>query len=1121
MRFAPILGLARFELRLTRRLARYWIFLSVAALVGVGSYLGYALLHRFLSAYSASAGTLNPRYLVALFGPLYIFVFLVGLVFLGLDVRSRDLSERVWEVLDSRPLTNLELLVGRFLGLLAAAWIPVLVISAGLACLGLALGEPVEPASLVQFAVLMALPAFAFTLGLVFLVTLAVRRRAVSAVLVLGLLGLLFYASQKITVLWSPAVNLAGGFALGVPSDILRWGADPAGYVQRLGVLLVGVALVLVAAAIHPRPAAGSRRGPALAGGAVLVLAMTMVLLQAFQWHGEVARKRHWRTVHARVAEHPAPDLEAVAGTVRVSPGDRLELELELTFRAPPDEELERATFSLNPGYTIDELLEETGMALEHTFEDGLLVVELPEALPPEQSAHIRLTAHGVPDPRFAYLDAAEDMLTLPSDEAELVLLGFRPLVFRADYVALLDGVRWLPAAGPEVARHDPRRRAPDFYRLELTAELPDGWHPAAPGRRRDEGASDGRRRFRFAPPAPVSETTLVAAPFERRAASVQGVELELLLDPQHTRNLDLFTPAGEEILGWIEGRLSEAEELGLPYPYGGLTLVEVPNALRGYGGTWRMDTTLAPPGLLLMRESSFPTAYFEGVVESLDEPGERVAARQLLVRFFSNDFHGGNLLTGATRNLFAHLTGATGPEAIALDDLFASLVDQLVVGQRGYFSAHIFLGGLGDATVEAMTSWARAPRDERDFDSAMVQAMTSRPEVWESALQVPLAELDPEQSPGRALDVLALKGGELARALRDSLGRTVTGDLLAGLRRAHRGEAFTVEDVLERGEALGVDLGTLLGDWLYQIDLPGFRVLDAELIRLPDDEGDPRYQTRVTLYNGEPVAGLARLDLRLGEAGEEQAHRTTEPIRVPGREAREVGVVTRRPPNRVEVDPYLSRNREPFTIALPTVDEERIAEVEPLEGVRSVEVRLDESAVVVDDLDPGFSIEVPEAGGLALRLGGGTSTGPTDEGLPRFALGTPPASWGRMVAAEAWGRYRHTTAIVRAGEGDQVARFEARLPHRGRWRLELHVPPSGALPLPLDYGTWSLRHEQAGESTEVSFDAAEAEAGWSPVDTLELDGGPVTVTLTNRTTGQVVLADAVRWIDLTPKAER
>ena len=84
---------------------------------------------------------------------------------------------------------------------------------------------------------------------------------------------------------------------------------------------------------------------------------------------------------------------------------------------------------------------------------------------------------------------------------------------------------------------------------------------------------------------------------------------LEVLLHRKHGRNLELFEEAGAEIKGWVKERLLDAEQLGLPYPYDAMTLVEVPNPLRSYGGGWQMDTVQAPPGMLMLKETGYPTA--------------------------------------------------------------------------------------------------------------------------------------------------------------------------------------------------------------------------------------------------------------------------------------------------------------------------------------------------------------------------------------------------------------------------------------------------------------------------------------------------------------------------------
>lgn len=120
------------ERRHTKRMLRYWVFLALAYLIGVGGFVYYSTLRALFSSITASAGLIGARYLVAVLGLYYLTGFVLAVVFLGFDVRARDVREGIVEVLDSRPLTNLELVAGRFVGLFLSSWIPVVVLAMGL-----------------------------------------------------------------------------------------------------------------------------------------------------------------------------------------------------------------------------------------------------------------------------------------------------------------------------------------------------------------------------------------------------------------------------------------------------------------------------------------------------------------------------------------------------------------------------------------------------------------------------------------------------------------------------------------------------------------------------------------------------------------------------------------------------------------------------------------------------------------------------------------------------------------------------------------------------------------------------------------------------------------------------
>ena len=46
------------------------------------------------------------------------------MIFLAFDVRSRDLRDRIQEAIDTRPLSNFDLLLGRLLGVVLLLAIP-------------------------------------------------------------------------------------------------------------------------------------------------------------------------------------------------------------------------------------------------------------------------------------------------------------------------------------------------------------------------------------------------------------------------------------------------------------------------------------------------------------------------------------------------------------------------------------------------------------------------------------------------------------------------------------------------------------------------------------------------------------------------------------------------------------------------------------------------------------------------------------------------------------------------------------------------------------------------------------------------------------------------------------
>jgi hypothetical protein len=1135
--FSNVWAVASVERRHTRRLARYWVFLAVAYLAGIGGYVYYSVLHAFFSSLSATVGVIGPRYLVGAIGLNYLAGFVLGIVFLGFDVRARDLREGIAEVLDARPLTNFELVTGRFVALFLSAWIPIVVLAVliqGLGwllpLLGSPVGSTVEPLSLVNFAVFMAVPGLAFAIGLVFVITLLVRHRLIAALVAIAAIVGLFWALFSVPATLGSYFDFFGMGHAASPSDFVPTIGAPAGWLHRAGVLVLAFGLVGIAAAIHPRLDAHKSWAPFGASAALVVAGFAAVASVVQMRVVEAARTEQWRVAHeARVAE-PVVDLVSIDGTFSIDPGRNLAADLVVELQAPPDQTLSRVLLTLNPGLRVEAASAADGTALRTEHADGLLDISLNHALAPGERASLRLRYGGLPNTTFGYLDGTLNLETATAGEAQVALLGHVRGIFDRRYVALMPGVRWLPAAGADVGRDDPRTRRTDYFKVALDVELPSAWLAAGPSKRQLVRSEGGRTTFRFAPQPAVPEVALLAGELESFATEIDGITFEVLVHPDHDRNFEVLAEARAEIEQWIAERLELARDAGLDYPFDAFTAVEVPNTLRSYEGGWRADTALAPPAMMLLRETSFPTARFDFDASAVfgnrnydQEGGKPRIDRDRVLGFFSNDLSGGNILAGAARSFFVHRTSATGPEAIALDFLLEDLSTLLVSGQRSYFSAHLF-NDLNQAVVNVMTNLQGAS----GISDAAIRGRTARADVWNTALETPLAALDPHADPQRAIDTLTLKGGELAEVIRDRLGPNGIGQVLAQIVERHSGGSFSLSDFVAASDSVSAGTGPLIEDWIGGTALPGFIVRSVEQYRLPDDEnGASRYQLLVRLANEEPVVGFARISwavLGRGNGGVVFANpgqnpgsavgnasavvSRSEPIRFEGNSAVEFGVVLSVPATNVRVLPYLSLNRDDFVAAELRPGEPPRRAVEPFDGYR--EIAFDsgrDDRIVADDLDEGFEI-VNDTAGEDLRLGGQSATDQElDQGLP-IATSPLPNSWSRRAGPAAWGRYRHTFASIRAGQGTTRAVMPVVIPAPGVWELEIHLPVFNIQ----SHRLWSLEIVSADGRESVEYNAATASAGWNLVGEYRLPAGEVRVELSDRAESGSIVADAIGW---------
>lgn len=1130
--FSNVLTIAQTEKRLTRRLKRYWFFVLLSYLAGLGIFIYYSVIHAFFSSFSATLGSINPHYLLSVFGLIFQVIFTIGIIFIGFDIRARDVRERIVEVLDCRPVSNLELIVGRFFALFQMAWFPIVIfcvllqlIGWLLPLLGAPIGNTVELNSLLSFAILISIPSIFFSIAMVFLVTLLVKNRVLAVILSLGVLGGLLAGILNLPSTYYPYFdNFGTTIAAPFPTDMITTFARPEGWPQRIGFLVISLAFLGFAAAIHPRLDDSNRKRTAIISSAILTSGLALLVASSL-WFSSLLTNQDWLDAHDAAENAAVPDIVRMQASLVIDPGKTMTTQLQLEISAYTGSSLDTALFSLNPGFSLGEVTDSNGQPLNYSHENGLLEIDLPAPLVANQTTVINLSYAGKPHPRYAYIDSRLKM-ERASDYNARGLQGTEAGFFDKQFVALMPGNYWLPLAGNDFNRDDTRQLPRDFFNLDLEVDIPGDWLAAGPGLREELSSQNpGRKKFRFTPEPQLSEVALVASQFTSFSTDIGGIHFEMLMYPQHTRNFEVLAPMQEEIESWVENRLTLARDAGLIYPFDAFTLVEVPNGLRVYKGGWRMDTALAPPGMMLMSESGFPTSRFDFSVQpntnntasgttgnqglSVNGDSFQNVSFDRLLTFFASDLSGGNIFMGMSRSFFTHHTSATGDEAIALNFILDMLATLVISDERYYFSMYNDINSTVTNLIETIVQGGAAGQSitQRTINNASADV-----EVWNSALNSSLANIDTEQDPEQTINLLTLKGGELAQAIYDTLGASTAGEFLARILQEHRGGSFQLADVVNTLALYDEGLSVLFEETINSTELPGFVVDDADLYRLSDgDSGEQRYQLLVALRNDEPVSGFTRISWMIEEDGDTQEFYSSAPIRIEGQSAIEYGIVLSVPPVNVLITPYLSLNRSQFLARLFNNGEaSTVRNVEAFEGVRPIPWNDQSERIIADDLDLSFYV-IDDNGQSTPDRVAAEGEALLDQGILAFQ-GNAPNNWTRVNSASSFGKYRHTFVTVMAGEGDKKAILTSDIPQSGLWDLEIHIPGAAAFRANNMKGIWSMDIITSSGRETIAFDNRAAISGWNLVGAFELSAGEVQVEINNQTDGITVVVDAIAW---------
>lgn len=1086
------------------------------------------------TAYSPSYSLTEPKYLLSNVDALVFLAFQLVAVLLTYDIREFHRRNRIQLALESRQLTNLEYLTGSVLGvafLLYSTIFCSVALIVGIGAIGYFSNAPwgdfLDPTSVFNLLVVDALPSVFLWSSIALALTCILRSSLVAALVSVFLLTTFYVLSLLVPFSWLDVVTPSSNFTAYL-SDLVPNFAT----VETIGIraitLLGALGLLAFAAFVLDRRDArmGLLNLPFGLGLASLsVVGFVFLSHQLVHAHYQPVE---WSKIHANYDKNVTLDIDEIHGSVKIDPGYLLELDLNYAFRVTHDDKITQLTFTLNPGIVVSQVVL-NGRVVDHEFMNGLLTVLAHAPLRRDVLQTMRIRAQGIPDPKFAYLDSPTDYFNdraIPRRAAQL--FGKDGSIFTSKYVALMPGMYWYPVPESQSLGRS-LRSGVDFFHTNIDISVANpNWLLVGTDIVR---VQDDATKYKLQPTIPLSELAVFGTKFVKHSITIADIKFNLYLHEKHLKNVSKFNMDDERVREEIEEIILPFEEAGLGYPFEELSFVEVPNRLRTLSGGFKPESVQVLPGMVLMKERGFPLAHFDTRIKRIerweDDP-ENMERRKYwaLVDYFGDAVGTDNVWTNFAKIFWTHSTSAAGKDATVLNDLMLNVISRLSPAPDLWFSpyatyqisdfTHVFLPAvewvIDEGSGGELVNWARS----------LSQEYLRRHSVWEAMETKSLLNLPTSDSHQSDFEFMLAKNRLIARVLVQSNERDAIFSWLSNLRNRFEGKSYTRNELIEHAKSAELEIHPYLDVWLSDAELPGYLVSDLAHRRLSDaEDGTTRYETSFFVYNPRNTTGV----FWTAYPDQYDSDWPRSPVVVvKGNSTVRINIVTSYGINYVHVFPNLSLNRGEFGIrsAQSVIWEDLKEEGEPRPSFEVVDWRPPELGIVVDDLDPGFSVEQPAAFTSASSIGPlGWFRIPRlqaddDNGLPsrrNYAYRTRNGVWGRISDDRSYGHFRRTATVTRFSPEIHPVTFSTKLPDTTRWKLEYFVNTTWFRRSSRD-GIYHLEieHAEATETRPLSFE--DSIYGWNFVDEFELLKGDVSVRVVSATNNTSWLyADAIRWM--------
>ena len=360
----------------------------------------------------------------------------------------------------------------------------------------------------------------------------------------------------------------------------------------------------------------------------------------------------------------------------------------------------------------------------------------------------------------------------------------------------------------------------------------------------------------------------------------------------------------------------------------------------------------------------------------------------------------------------------------------------------------------------------------------------------------------------------LQIKSDFLFGFIEAQLGAGVFDDFLSEFLSKNRFDTVNDEEFFKLFEMrFGFKLERFIDEWINEKRLPKYFITNYNLTEINDAE-KTKYQIVFTAHNAEDVNGV----ISVGIAGPD-AHRRF--ITIDGNETKIIGMVLENWPMGLIVNTIVSQNIPLYFQKQLSLSETGVnSELFEGECVVDYPPKLNEyGEIIVDNEDSGFEIITqPEESYFMKLLNKHNEQKLEDEEYAGLNLLNIPTNWRNCTSNNNYyGIYVKSAHIIKSGNGKYKVQWQAEIPESGEYDIYYHIPFTEIEILNInEYNTYNdlnfVIYYDIGVD-DINIDITNTKPGWTLLGTYTLSKGNSRIELSDKSTGKVVFADAVKWV--------